>query len=531
MKRLYFVLGLILLIGSLGAGAKSVKFTTDNVAATYLGIALEYGQIGIPWEEDGTASVTIGDDQGINVSVNTGYYISKITVNGEEVGSMILSGFYLAPEMLPDIATVDIRAVEKPKSTVRIIGDPSVIDVKYMYHTYEPSSWQGNMLAINIVDTFQNVYIYTRDGYALKSIINDGIDLIGDNYKDYTIVCSDLKAGDNDYIVETISIAESRTSTFTVDVEGDASKVIVRRAGDTDTEFTGKRLSEPIPFSPLFDLPIVIENVIYGREFYKVISEGEEIPFFHDKYSVGNIKDGGTIKVMTAYPDIDIPIRITFTNPGTETSVKSVSNTQFENFPMSEWLAPDFSVPMGSTVHIELNSKSYNISATVNGVAANNEYIDITALDEEGYDIVVTAEDKAPFLVTFYYAGLPAHFKVYIGMDGNDFVEMTGEYSTVVSVPCQRNYVRLVADEGWEISDVYMGDEIMMPEFAINSDVSVDVFVKEDTSSGLISVEEVESADVFSLQGIRVSRDVTPEQLRNLPAGIYIIAGRKVRVN
>ena len=43
-------------------------------------------------------------------------------------------------------------------------------------------------------------------------------------------------------------------------------------------------------------------------------------------------------------------------------------------------------------------------------------------------------------------------------------------------------------------------------------------------------VEADEVADVFNLQGICVKKDATTADVRKLPAGVYIRAGRKIVV-
>jgi hypothetical protein len=62
--------------------------------------------------------------------------------------------------------------------------------------------------------------------------------------------------------------------------------------------------------------------------------------------------------------------------------------------------------------------------------------------------------------------------------------------------------------------------------FTVNADTSVKVSTTNGVSN--ISVDGNASSEVYNLQGIRVARSA--ENLNSLPAGLYIVNGKKVVV-
>lgn len=71
-------------------------------------------------------------------------------------------------------------------------------------------------------------------------------------------------------------------------------------------------------------------------------------------------------------------------------------------------------------------------------------------------------------------------------------------------------------------------DENGVYNVTINADT--DIEIEADINTGVEAVEATEPADVYNMQGVLVRKGATPEEVKALPAGIYVVAGKKVVV-
>lgn len=481
MKRLYLLFAFVILLGAMLTDAKNVKFSTNLPEATMIILETEYETKRISWEEDGTLTVNIPNtSKGITVAINTGYILTGYSINGEQVDSNTMSPIFLTYEELPEDGEVYLNAKVKEKKYVVINGDPSILVVKYMFHDYSPSEWEDGRLVLTLDDPYQNVSLMARSGYSISSIRFNGDEAIESLVKTFEISPGSVPDGESVFDVTCVNLSESRTSEFKVNVEGNPNEVEVTLAGDRLVIYTGDDLSQPIKFNPEFDLPVTISHPRYGTVFYKVTINDEELPVEDYVYYAFDVKNGETIDVQVDYPDIQIPIRIHYINPGTDNAIKAVFDTNNNIVDPSVWKAEDWSVSMGTYVNIEYNIKDFIVSATLNGVETYDTHVSFVATDEAGYDLDITAEAREPFNVTFSYA-LPAHFKVQVGSYGGEFVEMDDSKDrTVVTVPRNRSRVRIVPDEGWAVAYVYVGStEVNRLDVEISEDCVVSVYMEE----------------------------------------------------
>lgn len=66
--------------------------------------------------------------------------------------------------------------------------------------------------------------------------------------------------------------------------------------------------------------------------------------------------------------------------------------------------------------------------------------------------------------------------------------------------------------------------------FIVNCDSSVEISKGNNVGTDIISYDS-DTTDVYSMQGILLKRNVTASHLKNFPAGLYIIGGRKTIIN
>lgn len=482
MKKNYFLFILMLFVGNLLANGMDVYLSTNNIEATRVGAASEYSTAFVPWNEDGTLTITIKDNNsGINIDINPGFIIKEVTVDGNTLYGMTTSTVFIRKGSLSDGSQINITAEKRDEKVVVINADPSMLKVTYMYETFQSSSWNNNQLRIKVNDPYQSINISSILGYSLKSIKYQGDNIIDGFTKNYVINPLTLPAGENVFDVESISLEELRTSEFTIDVNGDSNLVEVTLAGDPSLIITGSELSSPIKFSPEFDLPISIRNSNYNEYLYKVTLDGKDVPRSDNAYKIYDIPNGGKVHVDVDFPEVMVPIRLDFVNPETEGSIKSVNDVHSRIIPPEEWRQEGWSVPLGSVITFEFNSVDFDVQASLNGVMIDRDYVRIAVLDETGYDLEVTAIAKDPFKVTLWYDPVPAHFRVRIGMTGEDYISLDPEKEfTVIEVPRNRNRLKIIPDEGWIIESLSVGaSEKQSDDVPIDQNCEVFVFLRE----------------------------------------------------
>lgn len=538
MKRFYLLLSLISLIAQL-AGAKTIHLETNSPEATWLNYQQGYSTTPFYWKGETSMDITLpSDTKGLNVNVNQSHVVNKITINGNlyynpgTTNPRVTSSAFLSQDELPDGCTVYIDADEYAKKTVTIVADPKELLVKYNYREYADSDWKNGELTIVTEGVTNVITLTSRTGYRMTSIMFRGHEELGESKASYTLNPVGLPSGDNRFIVTSRNLNESRTSALTVDVTGDNEMVYVSRAGDRPDPFvapdddtcsgfwdpvrpsdysvvlTGADLEKPIYFSDEFDLPIIVEHRFYENNLYKVSFLGKDVePTTGKKYYLYDVEDGDVVKVEVDYPDVQIPVKINFVNPHTENAILNVMDTFNRIIPRDEWSADAWSVPMGTIVRINANSDDFNVSSRINGGEYTPGGVVFTALDENGYTVDIEAVPYDAFKVEVYYEFNPAHFRIDIGANGDNIVDMNAdETMTVIYVPRSHNRIRILPEEGWIVTEVFAGAEAVGKDVLISSDIDVNVFVKENVRD-LESIVYVDPSVDWSYSGMTLSQD------------------------
>lgn len=146
-------------------------------------------------------------------------------------------------------------------------------------------------------------------------------------------------------------------------------------------------------------------------------------------------------------------------------------------------------------------------------------------------------------IVKFFLAGTPAKYNVTFEVNG----EGTGEDITVTRdiIKAVENWkdgfstlqgtkVSIKAAEDSKVT-VAVGEQTLTADengeftFTVNADTSVKLTYPVETGiSGILSGNAAGKADIYSLQGIMVKKGATAADADKLPAGVYIINGKKV---
>lgn len=164
-----------------------------------------------------------------------------------------------------------------------------------------------------------------------------------------------------------------------------------------------------------------------------------------NRYSV-TVRDGSVVKVTPDFPDKDVPVSFSYTNPGTEGVVSAV-RVNGQN--VSGWNESGFSVKLGSTLEIQANTSDFeNVSATVNGQSIYAQYYSTTVTEETPLNFVYTATKAAPMFVTVE-AVCPEGIRIEKGYTGETYT-LTGEL-TVLEVSKSQPALIVKAVDGYRI--------------------------------------------------------------------------------
>lgn len=539
MKFHNILLLLFVVLGAIQSKAadKKVYLATDLPEATSIGLPGEYELTWLPWSEDDTIEIDLPEDgRGVTIAVNRGYTVTEIDIDDKKYSGMTTSSVFIPNASIPDGSTIQIYAVEQPKKYLVVNADPEKVEVNYMYWTYMPSEWTDNQLRIELTDPYLSVTISSVSGYIIESIMNQGQDVAEGYRTTYSIYPQSLPAGDNVYDVEVLSLEDVRTSEFTVEVVGNPDVVELTMASDRERILTGDDFKKPIKFSPQFDLPIYIQNRIFVESFYKVTVGDRVIPESEYINRIFDLKDGDKIKVEVDFPEEQIPVRLHFTNPDTESSILKIGDTHDHVIPRDEWMKEGWTVPMGTDVVIEFNYEDYELSFTLNGVEIPDEYIGFRAIDPAGYDVTITAVPKDPFEVTFFYDMDAPHFKVLVGKSKTEIVEMNpkGDFTKVPVIRSQ-NMVRIIPDDGWAINTLYDGSQKANSRYIeIRGNVAITVFMEEYPRDNEVAVYldpqtdwqyrsvSLSSEDVFRSEEIKLhpGYNVVKYNMEDLPLSL-----------
>ena len=486
MKKIYFFLTFLLVVGYQLASSKVLNLSTNLTEATRVGYFSGFQDFWLTWDEDGNASCNLpNDSRGLTITVSSGYMVNEITVNDEVVSGMTSGSVFLESSNLPEGAAIYIKAQKQEVKSVLIKANPNQVSVTYQYRTYPDSEWANNQLKINLADQTSQINIAAKSGYSINSVKSNGDEVIEGIVSSYSINPLVIGSGENVFEIGSLNLEEARTSEFTLEIVGAADAVEYSLGATANTFVSVKASNATIKFNPDFDLPITIKSPVYRHIFYKVTADGTEItPSSDFSYSIRNLADGGKVTVDVDFPDVQIPVSFHFTNPDTEGALSSISGLSGGFIPEEEWRGENWTVAMGTYLDLKFDTSNYVIQASCNGesldIDSGHDYYQLTAINPEGYDFEITATPLNPYEVTFWYEFQPSHFKVQVGSNSENLVELPADDDHgVIEVPRNKNLIKIVPDEGWVINTLYVNNaEHKSADILIEGTSTIDVFVE-----------------------------------------------------
>lgn len=427
-----------------------------------------------------TGTLKVPENAGLQISANSGYSVTNVKIGGIEKGTQA----YFQFSDFSDGDTFTVTVAENQPKVVEIVGNQNQIKVSFGGSDVE---YQNDKWTVSIPDgSYSSVDINPLEGFAIKSAKDaSDYDYKSSYSKNVQLYSSSLPDGTTTITVESYNIEESRTASFSIEIEGtgNASDVKVTRNG----EYQGIPASEfnKIKFNPETELPIKIAHVDYNKSLYKV-TVGEDVlpaPESGNEYTISTLVNGTVIKVAPAYPDKDVNVTFTFTNEGTQNAI--TLNVDGESVPAEEWQAQGYTWKLGQQVRIYPNNSDFdNISITVNGGTTTNFIV----TEENGYTVNVTATKKPTCKLTVLCDDID---KIFVTKDGNK-LRFEGDSNEMELI--QGAYIGFGTDEGWKLEKVLDNtdneDTPISGQFSLNSDMTVSVYLEQRNKTAVIYVEE-----------------------------------------
>lgn len=373
-----------------------------------------------------------------------------------------------------------------------------------------------------------NVYISLNSSdYNLEEVTVDGVTLSTYNYYGYDFTVMNEKAC---VIKITGTAKQPYTTTIVCD---DYDKLTAYNGygydGDPIIKLTGKITEVKIPQSTNY-ITFKTNDTQYYVE--STACEGN----CENSYTSGQVKvtgDGGVIEVKLAKVERNntLVVYVEEADWNTWSSISFggyYSPTAFTWTPTTGYSlikVGEMDSPMSPSFY--LNDYSLSVYKYFNG-----EELDY-------YSYSVDFKDGDVFKV---FAGEPDEFDVKYEIEEGTGLSVIHDYVTAIEEPSQHTVLEgtelhLVPTATTEAATggklvVKANDTEITPDesgkyvITVNADTTVKAY--KDGQSGVENVAvDGETVNVYTIQGIEVLHNATPEQISQLPAGIYIAAGKK----
>lgn len=431
---------------------KTVTFTTNNPGGVSLYNSTNYSTL--YFNESGSMTIEIEPNATINVNVSYEYQIDSITIDGTPY-----SGTSINASQLSNGGTVVITTKEKEASVYYVVGNPDEVSFTMDGTTFDKSNIVDGKWTIKTANPYAYLSISAADGYVITSIMKEPA---GGNKEELLSSYSKYKQSTSQYLngftsgttlyISCATLESVRTAHFSVEViDGDASQIKVARNGNDvpESEFAN------VAYIPDVEMPISVGPSSYSKLLYKVtINDVEQpAPSYGNTYYFYTLEENAVIKVWPDFPDVDVPVNISFTDPTTKGAVRNVIvNGQI--IPAEEWQAEGWTVKLGSQISLSFKSDDYTISSvTMNGQSMSTYSFEASVTTEEPIDIVITASKIKGYDVTVYFEA--GTIKIFRGYGENDPVEIPeGADEVTFEVSPSNNMVYFYATDGYKITDI-----------------------------------------------------------------------------
>lgn len=410
------------------------------------------------------------------------------------------------------------------------VDDAARVEISINGEVHEDLQTGINNVEIN---PWSNLRISAAEGCVLKSVTDSAGESLGIFDNSYSTFI-----GDN--ITEetyTIITAEESGVTFSIEVDN-PSKVSCSTCA-----YTPLRLSEGINEFTLSStaLPIIIGPATYGQELYSVTMDGEPQPYNYGYLVTPN--EGSVILITADFPDKNCTVEFT--------AAEGIRNF-FTAIEVNSEQVADFTdgitVKCGDQVKLFFNQYCWQtadegtpVKVTINGVETSwfgpgysfvvkdNTVVNVEqAVPAEMIEVTIAIDNTRNVVV---YNGSEWFKDVIVLKEGSNVVELPKEYATItitaVEDPVTECRIEGVTVNGrpknvdyynyMELNDLDAGDVIV-------------IYTTGFTTTGIeaVATDGLKGGEVFDMCGRRVASGT--DDIRKLPKGIYVAAGKKIMV-
>lgn len=434
--------------------------------------------------------------------------------------------------------------------TVNIVAG-SRVDVKANYpdedvpvrFMFSNAGTEGYVTAVSVdgatVDNWQSESFSVPIGSILNFTLNNNLYYSSvDGYKGYVDINGEARYTGAGYIqvqvlketVITINATKYPTYTAKVNIDN-PENVIIYRGYETEKDIL--KLSPGINDIELTDQAkfIRIFNSTNGH-ISSVVKAGTTLR--EDTYGGYRVDLAANeqVDITTEAYVRDLTTTIYIDNPGAATSCHLVGNTEYD-------LIPLLSAGYTNVAFAELDNpftfmqsgaktqKLYMVSATDDGLTC----------EEQSTSSIQLAEDK---VLKIYLGEQPQTCTVDFTISDESIQHLSGRFDTMFDI---RNFstsyevltgtaIDLSTETDYQaditVNDITVATAVTEHRLIIDTDSSIKITV--NSKSGIEEINADNTRDdnnVYNLQGIMLLRNATPAQIADLPAGLYIINGRK----
>jgi hypothetical protein len=304
------------------------------------------------------------------------------------------------------------------------------------------------------VTEYASVYIYAKDGYSLDRV-----------YSTATYSESYTNGGSYCYIYPSSSYEGSTVEVTSSKIEYDGLvKVYVDDAASVQLQCnsTNRYITladgwNEVSFQSSKEVPFTISPTTYGSTIYKVELNDAAVEAQGTSYRVTPAASGDEIKITVAYPDVDVPVKFTFTDGSEAGDAGCITSVKVNNEEISAdvYTADNFTVKLGATLAVTGNTTDYKFNSfSVNG---SSQYFygnySTTVSNESGYEFAI---DAHKYGVLNYSISVedPTAITAYNGYSYNNNVITLTSGVNELTISENSPYIQIVANSGCTISSI-----------------------------------------------------------------------------
>ena len=418
-------------------------FADDNAKAFVKTVYVD----GVPVTNYAEPDFTVKAGSKISFDVNTNEYkLNSFTVNGVSqslYGTIVIKG--------ETTFGFDVTKYDVVNATLFLDNVENV----YVYsgeNSYYGTQLTDLVSGENIIPLGGEnpaLTIMPKDDNKIVSVVSGETTYSPDYYGSYTI----RGIVDGQRIeVTSQSEAEYRNKTMTVKID-DNTQAGLYRNNSWNSIYLANGEDNVVRYNETDDVPFKVEKTYYGK-IYQVLLNGEvQTPVSDGLYYI-TPSDDCTLEVISAFPEVDVPVHFTYSS---EEAKEAITSVTVDNVPVTNYNDDDFTLKAGQSVTVNFDYNSFKINSfSVNEVAQSvYSYATFTVTDETTvyldatkyatYSVVVKVDDASNVSI---YKG-----SAYSGT----LITPDAEGVAKFDVPEKSPYITIKANEGCFITSVSDG--------------------------------------------------------------------------